>query len=133
MLNEKWRRLMLPVGLLAFAALMCLTSVWGWLGAGDEPSPTFTLIAFGLINLTVIGLSAWAATSWSPASEGAWGIIFIASGLGLMLFLSVMFRTEPTVRLLFAFLSARHVFIMVCTHWEASRPQPILPSARLIK
>lgn len=133
MLNEKWRRSLPVIGFLSFTALMCLVCLQdhGWVDS--RTALAITLSAFILISLTVFSLAASIATLWASGSGGAWFAIFMAAGVTLILFLSVVFRTETSVQILLAFLSMRQALIMLHTNREMPQQQSIPPSARLIR
>lgn len=133
MLNEKWCRPLTITGFLSFTALMCLVCLQdhGWVDS--RTAPAIAMSAFILIILTVFSLSASIATLWSSSSEGAGIVIFMAAGVTLILFLSVVFRTETSVQILLAFLSMRQALIVLHTSREMPQQQSTPPSARLIR
>lgn len=128
MLNEKWCRPLTITGFLSFTALMCLVCLQdhGWVDS--RAAPAIALSAFILISL-----AASIATLWASGSGGAWFAIFMAAGVTLILFLSVVFRTETSVQILLAFLSMRQALIVLHTSREMPQQQSIPPSARLIR
>ena len=128
MLNEKWCRPLTITGFLSFTALMCLVCLQdhGWVDS--RTAPAIAMSAFILISL-----AASIATLWASGSGGAWFAIFMAAGVTLILFLSVVFRTETSVQILLAFLSMRQALIVLHTSREMPQQQSIPPSARLIR
>lgn len=133
MLNATQRRLSLILGLGAFAVLMCLSACFNFAEAPADPEAALAWAALTLLCAVALGIGAWVATLPVFPESGSQSIVFIACGTALMLFMTVMARTETGVQILFAFLSGRQAFILLCTHLQERAPRVMLPSARLIK
>ncbi|WKZ28595.1 MAG: hypothetical protein QY323_03585 [Patescibacteria group bacterium] len=133
MLNAKQRRLSLIFGLGAFAVLMCLCAYFNFAEAPADPEAPLAWIALALLCTVTVGIGAWVATlPIFPGSESQ-SMVFLTAIGALILFMAVMARIETGVQILFAFLTGRQAFILLCAHLQERAPRVVLPSARLIK
>lgn len=130
MLNEKYRRLLLMIGLGAFAALMCVHVASGYNTELKPVSGTLADITLILYITVSICIGAWCATlSVVPTSCVQQSIVFLACGLIAALFITVVARTESSIEILFAFLAMRHALLLLCTHVQK---RSLLPFVRQI-